>query len=137
VTRRMTQNANSAQEKSELTGEQQQAALCLAQGFTIKKTAQDVGVAPITISRWKRESEFQNAVRSIEDELYQDQLRSLKNAAGVAIATLLECCNGKVSHYVRVQSASKLLDLGLQVHKTEQLEAEIERLQAIIAQDDE
>lgn len=135
----MTQNARFSQEKGELAPKQRQAALCLAQGFSVKKTAEEVDVAYVTIERWKRLPAFQAAIREAEDDLYQDQLRMLKKAAGAAIGTLIECCSGKVSSYVRVQAASKLLDLGLQVFKTEQLEAEIERLRAIIdgAEDDE
>lgn len=120
-------------EKKEITGEQQLAALCLARGATIVKTAKEVGVAPITIERWKRLPHFMAAVHQAEDELYNDQLRQLKKNAGAAITTLVRNMSGKVSAYVQVQAASKLLDLGLHVMEVQALEQEVEQLKELIA----
>lgn len=133
----MIRNESHTSEKRELTAKQKRAALCLAQGMYVDRCAAEIGVAPVTIYRWKRREEFRDAIRQAEDELYSEQLRMLKKAAGAAIGCLISNMGGKISPYVQVSAASKVLDLGLQVHKVTQLEQEIERLQLLLGQGDD
>jgi Helix-turn-helix of insertion element transposase len=128
----MTRNDTSQPEKSGLTGKQRAAALCLARGFTGDRTAKECNISSTTIDRWKRRADFQAEIRRCEDSLFNEQLRLLKKAVNVAITTLVRNTNERVTPYVQVQSASKLIDAALEVHRAEALEERISELEEII-----
>ncbi len=112
----MTQNFPSEPEKM-LTIKQRQAALLLAGGSTIEVTAREVGVSEKTVDIWKKKPLFQEEVRQAENKVYDESLRMLKRNAKDAINCLIRNMNGKVSPYVQVSAAGKLLDLGMDMYK--------------------
>lgn len=126
-----TQTIPTGGQKS-LSERQRKAALLLANGSTIANAAREVGVNEKSIDNWKRTCTFQEAVRQAEDELYDESLRILKNAARGAITCLIRNMDPKVSSYVQVQAASKLLDAALETHKIELLEARIAELEEMV-----
>lgn len=135
---RMSSIHNSpAGQENRLSGKQMEAALLLAQGKTIAATAQQVGVHEKTIDNWKRLPRFMDELHKIEDSLYNEQLRYLKRASSAAIACLIRNMGEKVSAYVQVQAASKILDLGLEIHRIAELEQEIAQLRAQLNQSDD
>ncbi len=112
----MTQNFPSEPEKM-LTIKQRQAALLLAGGSTIEVTAREVGVSEKTVDIWKKKPLFQEEVRQAENKVYDESLRMLKRNAKDAINCLIRNMGGKVSPYVQVSAAGKLLDLGMDMYK--------------------
>ena len=115
-----------------LTCKQTEAARLLAEGNTAIQAAERVGVSRATMERWKNVPEFRAAIRQMEDTAYAESLRLLKKTARGAISCLICCMSEKVSAYTRVAAASKLLDLGLEVHKVGELEKEIAELKQLI-----
>jgi hypothetical protein len=101
----------------------------LASGTTIEKTALAVQCSEKTISLWKHKPEFLEAIDLAADELYNDSLKLLKRTTKAAIMTLISCLDPKVSDYVRVSAASKLLEQSMEVHSIKQLEARIQELE--------
>ena len=115
-----------------LSAKQREAAILLASGSTIEHAAREVGCSEKSIDTWKHKCQFQEAVRQAEDEFYDDSLRILKKAARSAITCLIRNMDPKVSSYVQVQAASKLLDAALEVHKIQELELRITELEAMV-----
>ena len=116
----MHRNAPSSPEKT-LSLKQRQAALLLARGKKIADAAQEVKVHESTIDRWKKDPAFLAAIRQAEDELYNESLRQIKKTAGAAIICLTRNMGEKVSPYVQVQAAGKLLDLGIDIYKLDEV----------------
>lgn len=127
------QNATIEQEKSpdELTSKQLQAALLLAEGNTALAIADKLGVSRASIQRWKRVPAFQQAIRDIEQEVFLESMNLLKRSARAAIMTLIACMDPKVSHYVRVQAASKLLDQAIELAVSREIEARLDALEQL------
>lgn len=126
------QNTPQEAEKN-LSSKQRQAALLLASGSTIDNTARVVGVSEKTVDTWKKKPAFKEAMRQAEDDLYNEALSILKKAMRPAIACLIRNMNEKVSAYVQVQAASKLLEQGIELHKIQELELKIAELQDLIS----
>jgi phage terminase small subunit len=131
----MSLNDTSEQEKT-LTAKQRQAAQMLAEGNTAVQAAERIGVARVTMERWKKYPEFKAQVRQVEDEIYNESLNLLKKTAQGAISCLIRNMDAKVSPYVQVSAASKLLDMALEVHKTQELEDRLQTLEALLANSD-
>jgi len=112
----MSHDATSQPEKT-LTIKQRKAALLLASGKTATDAAKELGVARETVERWKKLPLFQEEVKRAENLIYDESLRSLKRNAQAAVDCLLRNMGSKVSPYVQVQAAAKVLDLGFEVHK--------------------
>src|SRR6266568_200150 len=113
-----------------LTSKQRRAALLLAEGTTVVDAANKVGVARETVERWKRQPLFLEEIRQSEDKIYDESLRSLKRKAQDAIDCLTRNMDGKkVSPYVQVAAAGKVLDLGLDVHKISEVLVGLSELQ--------
>lgn len=104
----------------------------LAQGATIKEAAKKVGVNEKSIDNWKHKLHFVEALREAEDAIYQDSMNLLKRTSKAAIMTLVACMDPKVSNYVRVAAASRLLDASMEVHSAQKLAARIAELEEII-----
>jgi transposase-like protein len=115
-----------------LSERQRKAALLLASGSTIANAAREVGVNEKSVDNWLRTCAFQEAKRQAEDDLYNESLTLLKKSMRLAIGCLLRNMSEKVSPYVQVQAASKLLDAALEVGKIEQLEARIAELEEMV-----
>src|SRR5438132_1502473 len=131
MTLNMIHNVTPEPEKT-LTIKQRQAALLLAEGATTVLAAEQIGVSRVTMERWKRQPLFQEEVRQAEDSIYDESLRMLKRNAKDAISCLIRNMNGKVSGYVQVQAAGKLLDLGLDVHKLAEVQADLTELRRML-----
>src|SRR5438105_477633 len=119
-----TQTIPSGEQKS-LSERQRKAALLLANGSTIAHAAGVVGGNEKSIDTWKKKCAFQEAMRQAEDDLYEESLNLLKKSMRLAIACLLRNTSEKVTPYVQVMAASKLLDAALEVHRIQDLEARI------------
>jgi len=128
----MQQHNDTSEEEKELTAKQHQAALLLAEGHNAVQDAEKTGVSRVTVERWKKLAPFQAAIHQAEDAIYDEALRLLKKTAKGAIVTLVACMDVKVSSYVRVQAAAKILEQGFQVHKANGLDMRLDRIEEII-----
>jgi transposase len=124
-------NIPSGDEKT-LTPKQRAAIVLLASGSTIKEAAKAIKCNEKSIDNWKHHPEFLAALHKAEDEVYDEALRVLKKAARPAINCLLRNMDSKVSAYVQVQAAGKLLDAGLEIHKIAALEQEVAELRQLL-----
>jgi hypothetical protein len=115
-----------------LSAKQRQVALLLASGSTIDNAARVVGCGEKTIDIWKKQCAFQQAVRDAEDTLYDESLALLKKSMRLAIACLMRNTSERVTPYVQVMAASKLLDAALEVHKIQLLEARVAELEEMM-----
>lgn len=129
------QHTETTQAEKTLTIKQTQAAQLLAEGVTAMAAAERVGVSRASLERWKKLPDFQATIREMEDAQYDESLRMLKRTARGAISCLIRnMCDAKP--YVQVQCASKLLDLGIEVHKVGELQREIDELRQLLAAKD-
>lgn len=117
--------------KKGLTTKQTSAAQMLAEGTTAMAAAERVGVSRETLQRWKKLPDFQATIREMEDTAYDESLRMLKRTARGAISCLLRNMND-AKPYTQVAAASKLLDLGIEVHKVAELEREVAELKTLL-----
>lgn len=125
----MTPETTPQSEKKPLTAKQRQAIVCLAEGNTIVLTAKVVGVSEKSVDTWKKLPHFREALRQAERELYDDAMSLLKRTAKASIATLIRNMDSKVSSYVQVQAASKLLDLSMEITVSQEIEQRLDALE--------
>jgi len=117
------------QAPKKLSPKQLQAIPLLADGLTIAATAKKIGVSSRSIDTWKTQPHFQAALHKVEDEIYQESLKLLKRTTRAAIMTLVACMDPKVSNYVRVAAASKLLDQALEMGVIQETQRRLDALE--------
>lgn len=120
--------------KKTLTSKQVEAAQMLAEGTTAIAAAERLGIGRRTLQRWKSDDTFQAAIREMENAYYDEALRMLKRASRMAISCLLRNMDGKVSPYVQVQAAAKVLDASIEIHKIAEVEAKLVELNKVVEQ---
>lgn len=89
-----------------MTPEQQRAADLLGRGATRAQAAAEAGVAPTTVSRWRRDEDFEALVRRSREALLDDRptVRSTLEAALLATRR-----DGSPDWNARVQAARILM----------------------------
>jgi len=93
-----------------LTKRQMEAAKMIAEGhLTQREIAQKLNVTEVTISRWKRQEEFQQAIENFTAEMKKDLERKLMSMAPEALRQLQKLLNAK-SELVRLQAIKDVLD---------------------------
>ena len=98
---------------SELTARMRTAALLLAQGLSINKTAEQIGVNEKTIDKWKRDKpEFNAEIKRCGNLIYNEALEYAITHAKEAtryFASVMR--NEEESTQNRMKAAKQLLDL--------------------------
>lgn len=112
-----------------LNAKQMAAIPLLASGNKVIEVARQVGVDDRTISRWKLQTEFKEALSQAEDDIFNEAVSMLKRHAKDAVTTLIVLMGEDTKDYVRCQAASKVLDASLQVAKIGELEKLLEQLE--------
>lgn len=93
-----------------LTKKQLEAAKLIAEGYlTQREIAERLDVREETISRWKRQEEFQKAIEDFTAEMMKDLERKLMSMAPEALRQLQKLLNAK-SELVRLQAIKDVLD---------------------------
>ncbi len=95
-----------------LNNQQLVAIRLLASGMRSKNTAEQVGVSPETISRWRKIPEFIAAMNEIQGDAHddtRDALRSLQNEAVNAVKDIL--VSPDTPPKVRLEAALTVFDL--------------------------
>mgnify|MGYP001770868646 CR=1 FL=1 len=93
-----------------LTKKQMEVAKLIAEGYlTQREIAEKVDVREETISRWKKQEEFQKAIDDFTAEMKKDIERKLMSMAPEALRQLRKLLNAK-SEMVRLQAIKDVLD---------------------------
>jgi transposase len=93
-----------------LTKKQMEAAKLIAEGYlTQREIAERVDVREETISRWKKQEEFRQAIEEFTTEMKKDIERKLMSMAPEALRQLRKLLNAK-SELVRLQTVKDILD---------------------------
>jgi len=93
-----------------LTKKQLEAAKLIAEGqLTQREIAKQLNIAELTISRWKKQEAFQQAIEDFTAEIKKDIERKLMSMAPEALRQLQRLLNAR-SELVRLQAIKDILD---------------------------
>jgi hypothetical protein len=105
--------------------------IALLEHPTLEKAAAAVGMSGVTIWRWTKKPEFQDAYRSARREAFSQSLARLQHAASAAVGTLLRIMTDREAPAAsRVRAADCVLEhaaRGIELEDIEVRVAELER----------
>jgi hypothetical protein len=123
--------AENGLENGELTPKQEAAALALAAGSTIDEAARKSGAGGRTIRTWLHdEPAFPRRVAGLRAEMTARALGRLADGMASAAETLGFLCRKGKSEQVRLGAARALLELGVKLRESVELEQRIAALEA-------
>jgi hypothetical protein len=99
--------------------------MALACGATIENAARSAGVSTTTVHRRMREPEFQQELQKVRADMVQRVAGMLTGAAGEAVKTLVALLNPSVPPVVRLGAARAILELGVKLRESAELEQRI------------
>lgn len=105
--------------------------MALACGATIESAARSAGLSTTTAYRRMRDPEFTAELQKVRADMVQRTAGMLTGAAGEAVKTLLALQASTIPHAVRLGAARAILELGVKLRETAELE---ERIAAVEAQ---
>jgi hypothetical protein len=103
--------------------------MALACGATVDAAAAKAGVSPATVYRRLQEPGFLERLRDVRADMVQRAAGMLTAAAGEAVKTLLALQKDTVPPATRLGAARAILELGLKVRETAELEQRIVALE--------
>ena len=103
----------------------------LCRGASVLDGARSAGVAPSTARRWLADAAFQDVFASSKTKIFDEALGQLRTSALVAAQGLINLLGSK-NESVRRLTASMILDLNFKIRDSENLEARIAALEAIV-----
>jgi hypothetical protein len=114
-----------------LSPKQEAAAVALASGCSLQKTAARAGVGETTLKRWLAEQPaLRQRVRELRALLTDRAVGKLAAAMTAAARTLRQLCLKSKSETVRLKAADSLLTHGSQLSALAELQAEVEELKS-------
>src|SRR3712207_3503436 len=124
--------AENGRVKPALTPKQEKAVACLLATATIADAAQRAGVGETTIYRWLKEPDFAAAYRDARREAVGQAIARLQQPSSPAAFVLANTmAERSTPASVKVQAASKILDLSLRAVELEDLEERITALEVL------
>src|SRR5262245_54148746 len=124
-------SAGNSPEYGVLTPKQEAAALALAAGATLDEAARESGAGSRTIRTWLHDQPaFSRRVTELRGEMTARALGKLVDGMASAADTLGYLCRKGKSEQVRLGAARALLELGIKLRETVELEARIAALEA-------
>jgi hypothetical protein len=112
------------------TLKREKAVLALLQQPTQEKAAKQAGIGLRTLKRWLTDLTFQEALRKAKSEALADATAKLRLASGQMVQVLVQIAkNRKANTAARVSAARCVLELGLDAHVMEELEARLRVLE--------
>jgi len=102
--------------------------MALACGATIDNAARTAGVSSATVNRRLRDPNFQSELQKVRADMLQRTAGMLTGASGEAVKTLLSLQKETTPPAVRLGAARAILEIGLKIRETVELE---ERLAAL------
>jgi hypothetical protein len=107
--------------------------LALACGATIEAAAAKAGVSESTAHRRLADPAFRQRLQEVRSEMVQRTAGMLTAAAGEAVNTLLELQKGTVPHASRLGAARSVLEIGIKMRESADLEARLAAVEAQLA----
>jgi hypothetical protein len=107
--------------------------MALACGATVEAAAGKAGVSRSTVSRRLADPEFCQQLQEVRAEMVQRTAGMLTAAAGEAVKTLLELQKGTVPHASRLGAARSVLEIGIKMRESADLEARLAAVEAQLA----
>lgn len=108
--------------------------VALLEHGTIEKAAAALGVSDVTIWRWLKKPEFQEAYRKARGEAFSRSVARLQHPSGAAVSTLLKVMVNKDAPAAsRVRAADCVLDHAANAFELEDLDVRLQRLEQIEA----
>jgi hypothetical protein len=93
---------------------------------TIEKAATVTGIGLRTLQRWLTDATFQEALRKAKSDALSDATGKLRMAAGRAVMVLDHIANNRRATYAaRVSAARAIIEMGLEAHTLEEIDARI------------
>jgi hypothetical protein len=103
--------------------------MALACGATVEAAARGAGVSRRTAHRRLKDPEFSRRLRQTRTELTQRTAGMLSGAGGEAVKTLLTLMRDPTPPAVRLGSARAVLELGIKVRESAELEERVADLE--------
>lgn len=116
-----------------LTPRMRLAAVALAEGKSASLAAHAANCSLRTLTRWRAEPEFVEAVAAAQDAAFSEVLGELRRSARAALATVKALSTPATPGALRLKAATTVLRLALAVHETTALEARLARVEAALA----
>jgi predicted xylose isomerase-like sugar epimerase len=101
---------------------------------TVKDAAEKVGMTVVTLHRWKRTPEFQEALIEVRTTMLQNAVNQLLVAQTEAIYVLRELQTDKHSDFVRLKAATTLMQTFSDVMAYSQLDTRMANLESAISE---
>jgi hypothetical protein len=103
--------------------------LALACGATVETAARQAGLHERTVYRRLKHPDFQRKLRDVRSDMLARTSAALSAAATEAVRTLLDLQKPGVQAAVRLGAARAILEIGLKLRETVELEARIAALE--------
>jgi hypothetical protein len=114
-----------------LSAKQEAVALLLASGYTIAAAASESGASERVIKLWKANNpNFGKRITEIRAEMTSQALGRLVDAMSGAADTLDDLARNSDSEHVRLSAARAVLELGVKLRESVELESRIAALEA-------
>ena len=111
----------------------EQAALLVLTQPTLKTAAEKAGISVKTLMRYRKRPEFQAAYQEAKLEMFGTAMQKAQAYALEALETLREIQNNPaLNESARVSAAKGILELGVQLHSMEAIEAELAELRKVV-----
>ena len=103
--------------------------MALACGATVDNAARQAGISPATVYRRLADAAFRQRLQTLRGDMVSRTSGTLTAAAGEAVRTLLELLKNPTSSSVRLGAAKAVLEIGMKLRETADLEARLAELE--------
>jgi phage terminase small subunit len=99
-------------------------------GANIGTAAKTAGISEATATRWQKLPIVKQQLRQARQELFEDRLSILKECVPTAIKTLVKHMSSEeTAAYVQVQAATAVLNLAVELYRSDLLEDRLSQLE--------
>jgi pyocin large subunit-like protein len=111
----------------------QEAITALMRCQTIQSAAQEIGVAPKTLSRWIADPEFKKAYTEAQVRHHEHAMARMQQHKAQAVSVASDILNDpKVPAATRLRAAAIILDSSIPVNGDEEFEARVAKLEDLM-----
>jgi hypothetical protein len=122
-----------ADETHTLTSRQRAAVAALLTGKGFDQIAAEMRIARSTLWRWRGEPGFQQALKTGQDQVFDDALGRLKGAAAKAITLIVAVVDDpEAKDDSRLRAAGMLLENAWRLKQSEELEGRLRELEQFV-----
>jgi len=111
----------------------EQIALYVLTSPNLKVAAEKAGISYTTLMRYRKKAEFQTVLQSVKKASFETAMQKAQAMTLDALTTLHEVSQNPVlNESARVSAAKAILELGVQLHSMEAIEAELVELRKAV-----